>query len=303
MLNICVVDLATGELTKAWHEPLDDTSFRPTGIIWAGDSFIFRQERNNWAHYYGLLASGPADAVPFDLTPGDGEAEFIGLAQDGKTLYYTTNVGDIDRRAPLGDPDRGRDPCPTDQGRRDRDRGRAARVRKAGRRLLFRRQAPPGRRPRAGRGRGSEDHLPAAPGRVSLEPRSSRNRSSSRRPTASSSTPGLRPAGHQAGRAPAGHPLHPRRPGPADAPRLPLHVLLPHVLRHESVLGQQGLRGHLRQLPLGHRLRAGFPDGPEPRPGGQRPSTRTSTRRPSTSNRARTSTPRGSDCGGCPTAG
>ncbi len=116
MLNICIVDLATGELAKAWHEPLDDTSFRPTGIMWAGDSFIFRQERNNWAHYYGILASGPADAVPFDLTPGDGEAEFIGLARDGKTLYYTTNVGDIDRRHLWATPTAGGIPAPLTKG-------------------------------------------------------------------------------------------------------------------------------------------------------------------------------------------
>jgi dipeptidyl-peptidase-4 len=97
-LNICVVDLATGELSKVWHEPLDDASFRPMAVAWAGDSFLFRQERNNWAHYYAILVSGTPDAVPFDLTPGEGEAEFVGLSPDGKTLYYTTNVGDIDRR-------------------------------------------------------------------------------------------------------------------------------------------------------------------------------------------------------------
>lgn len=98
MLHICVVDLATGELNKVWHEPLDDQSFRPTAITWAGDSLVFRQERNNWAHYYAILVSGPVDAVPFDLTPGDGETEYVGLSADGKILYYTSNVGDIDRR-------------------------------------------------------------------------------------------------------------------------------------------------------------------------------------------------------------
>jgi len=98
MLNICVADLAAGELTKVWHEPLDDATFRPTSVTWAGDSLIFRQERDNWQHYYGILVSGPPDATPFNLTPGDGEAEYIGLSADGKILYYTTNVGDIDRR-------------------------------------------------------------------------------------------------------------------------------------------------------------------------------------------------------------
>ena len=33
-----------------------------------------------------------------ELTPGEGAVETMGLSADGSTLFYATNVGDIDRR-------------------------------------------------------------------------------------------------------------------------------------------------------------------------------------------------------------
>jgi dipeptidyl aminopeptidase/acylaminoacyl peptidase len=68
------------------------------GIEWGGDHLVFRVERNNWQHYYSVPASGGLDAVPVNLTPGEGEAEFVNLSADGRTLFYAANVGDIDRR-------------------------------------------------------------------------------------------------------------------------------------------------------------------------------------------------------------
>jgi dipeptidyl aminopeptidase/acylaminoacyl peptidase len=83
----------------AWREPLDDPGYRPVrSILWAGDRLIFELERNNWTHYFAVPASGGTDATPADLTPGEGETEFIGLSADGRTLYYTSNFGDPDRR-------------------------------------------------------------------------------------------------------------------------------------------------------------------------------------------------------------
>jgi dipeptidyl aminopeptidase/acylaminoacyl peptidase len=55
-------------------------------------------------------ASGGLDAVPVNLTPGDGEAEFVGFAPDGGTLFYSTNVGDIDRRDLWATPTAGGEP-------------------------------------------------------------------------------------------------------------------------------------------------------------------------------------------------
>ena len=46
-----------------------------------------------------------------DLTPGAGEAEFIGLSADGRTLYYTSNAGDPDRRHLWRSPTAGGNPA------------------------------------------------------------------------------------------------------------------------------------------------------------------------------------------------
>lgn len=98
-LTFWVADVNTGKAEKVWHEPLDDQSFRAIrNIIWAGKSLVFQVERNNWRHYYAVPVSGNVDAQPINLTPGEGEAEFVGFSSDGEWLYYSTNVGDIDRR-------------------------------------------------------------------------------------------------------------------------------------------------------------------------------------------------------------
>ena len=92
-------DVESGKAARVWQEPLDDLTFRALrSIDWAGDSLVFMVERNSWRHYYSVPVSGGLDATPVNLTPGDGEAEFVGLSADGKYLYYSTNVGDIDRR-------------------------------------------------------------------------------------------------------------------------------------------------------------------------------------------------------------
>ncbi len=99
VLTFCVADIATGKANKIWHDPLDDATFRTINqIVWAGDALVFRLERNNWPHYYSVPVSGKPDVVPANITPGDGETEFVGYSTDGRTLYYTSNVGDIDRR-------------------------------------------------------------------------------------------------------------------------------------------------------------------------------------------------------------
>ncbi len=98
-LTFWVADVASGSAEKVWHNPLDDDSFLSIrAITWAADSLVFQLERNNWRHYYYVPVSGGVDTIPTNLTSGEGEAEFVGYSADGKTLYYTTNVGDIDHR-------------------------------------------------------------------------------------------------------------------------------------------------------------------------------------------------------------
>jgi len=94
-----VAEVESGKGEKVWHDPLDDQTFRTIrSITWAGESLVFQLERNNWQHYYSVPVSGGVDAAPTNITPGEGEAEFVGFSADGKTLYYTSNAGDIDRR-------------------------------------------------------------------------------------------------------------------------------------------------------------------------------------------------------------
>jgi len=98
-ITFWVADVDGSKAEKIWNDPLEDPAWDSLReITWAGDSLIFLAERNNWRHYYSVPTSGGPDSVPTNLTPGEGEAEFIGFSPDGKTLFYTSNAGDIDRR-------------------------------------------------------------------------------------------------------------------------------------------------------------------------------------------------------------
>ncbi len=98
-LTFWVADLKTGAAKKIWHAPPDDTTLRAIrSVTWAGDHLVFALEPGNWPHYFSVPTSGEPDAVPVDITPGEGEAEFVGYSADGGTLFYTSNAGDIDHR-------------------------------------------------------------------------------------------------------------------------------------------------------------------------------------------------------------
>ena len=99
VLTFWVADVESGKGEMVWHEPLNDDTMRNIrDIAWAGENLVFLVERNNWRHYYSVPVTGGLDFVPVDLTPGEGEAEYIGFSADGKTLFFTSNAGDIDHR-------------------------------------------------------------------------------------------------------------------------------------------------------------------------------------------------------------
>ena len=96
--SIWVGDVRTGEAREVWHNTADDEIHREVrSVIWAGDHIIYQAEPGGWRRYYSVAASG-GTSTPAELTPGDGIAEYISLSPDGRTLFYATNAGDIDRR-------------------------------------------------------------------------------------------------------------------------------------------------------------------------------------------------------------
>lgn len=65
-------------------------------IYWAADgSLIFPWERGGWSHLYRIPAMG---GEPQELTPGEGEVEHVAMEHGKRTIWFSTNSGDIDRR-------------------------------------------------------------------------------------------------------------------------------------------------------------------------------------------------------------
>lgn len=94
-LSFWVADVATGEGREFWHNQPNDSTF-VRFIQWAGDHVVFPQEPEEWIRYYAVSVAG--GSTPVELSPGEGMLETTGLSSDGKTLFYGSNVGDIDRR-------------------------------------------------------------------------------------------------------------------------------------------------------------------------------------------------------------
>lgn len=97
-LSLWVADLATGRGKEVWHNRPGDTAFTNlSNLMWAHRHLVFLAEPGNWRHYYAVAADGHR-GDPIDLTPGEGEVEYVSLSRDGRTLYYAANMGDIHRR-------------------------------------------------------------------------------------------------------------------------------------------------------------------------------------------------------------
>ncbi len=97
-LSFRVADVETGESREFWHNEPNDPVFPNVGSIeWAGDHVIFQHEPEEWIRIYSVAVDGSTPR-PVELTPGEGQIETRALSADGRTLYYGSNVGDIDRR-------------------------------------------------------------------------------------------------------------------------------------------------------------------------------------------------------------
>jgi dipeptidyl aminopeptidase/acylaminoacyl peptidase len=103
-MSLWVGDPATGEAREFWHTTPDERVFTSiNNIQWAGDHVIFSVTMPNdeWDRWFSVPLAGPATVKPTLLTTTNGiieDATSSTLSKDGKTFYYTTNAGDIDRR-------------------------------------------------------------------------------------------------------------------------------------------------------------------------------------------------------------
>ncbi len=65
-------------------------------LFWtADDRIVFAWEKTGWEHLYSIASTG---GTPVELTPGNGEVEFVSMGRDDRRLVYNTNIGDINRR-------------------------------------------------------------------------------------------------------------------------------------------------------------------------------------------------------------
>jgi dipeptidyl aminopeptidase/acylaminoacyl peptidase len=99
--SIQVADVATGAARELFRaESGRGSAYWPivsdNQLFWTADNrIVFAWERTGWVHLYSIATSG---GTPRELTPGEGEVEFVSLGADGRRLVYSTNIGDIDRR-------------------------------------------------------------------------------------------------------------------------------------------------------------------------------------------------------------
>jgi dipeptidyl-peptidase-4 len=97
-ISLMVADVATGKADEVWHNQASDRTFpNVNAIVFAADNLLFQQEPEEWIRWYAVSATG-GTTTPIELTPGTGAVESLNLSPDGKTLFYATNAGDIDRR-------------------------------------------------------------------------------------------------------------------------------------------------------------------------------------------------------------
>jgi dipeptidyl aminopeptidase/acylaminoacyl peptidase len=101
--SIRLLNVQTGAAKEIWKADegkgsvlVPDLPATDNKLLWAsGQQLIFPWEKEGWVHLYALDVDKKNLRL---LSPGEGEVENISLASDGQTLYYTSNVGDINRR-------------------------------------------------------------------------------------------------------------------------------------------------------------------------------------------------------------
>ena len=99
--SIRVADVATGNGRQVWKADAGPGSFfreivGTQQVFWTGDDrLIFPWERDGWTHLYAIPVQGGQAKL---LTPGDFIVEYVSMSPDRKTIVYSSNQNDIDRR-------------------------------------------------------------------------------------------------------------------------------------------------------------------------------------------------------------
>ena len=98
-----VGDVETQPARELWRNAPNERVFTNIArMMWAADAIVFplTPPNDEWDRYWSISISNPQKA-PVLLTTTDGLIEDVtsaALSSDGKTLYYTTNANDIERR-------------------------------------------------------------------------------------------------------------------------------------------------------------------------------------------------------------
>ena len=99
--SIRVADAKTGESREVWKAAAGQGSVlhrlaSANQLLWTvGDRLVFPSELDGWLHLYTVPVAGGQALL---LTPGDFDVENAELSADRKTVVYSSNQGDIDRR-------------------------------------------------------------------------------------------------------------------------------------------------------------------------------------------------------------
>ena len=97
---IYVADAATGEAHTIWHSTKELNGSLPNltenkSFHFVGNRIVFASEQDGWNHLYSVGASGGAATL---LTRGEFEVEDVTVSRDARSLIYSSNQDDIDRR-------------------------------------------------------------------------------------------------------------------------------------------------------------------------------------------------------------
>jgi dipeptidyl aminopeptidase/acylaminoacyl peptidase len=98
---IWVADSATGDAKEIWHSGKEANDSFPSETadksfyFASNDRLLFASEQDGWNHLYSIAASGGSPTL---LTPGSFEVEDVTLSADRRSVIFSSNQNDVDRR-------------------------------------------------------------------------------------------------------------------------------------------------------------------------------------------------------------